>query len=240
MNKKVIFTYITGDYDKLIEPEVITPGWDYVCFSDNPKLKSRNWDVRPLHTHDQDIECPKRRANAIVMKYYEYISDHYDICIIIDGNIKISKNLDTLLSDFEFDRENIDLMIGQHPTRDCVYDEAKEIVKLQKDDANNIIKHVKILQREGYPYKNGLCETCVFIISRKSKKCIGLFSEWYDTYMSLPSKRDQMTFDYTMWKNKEKKLVCPNITVYERNESGKTPREKKPFNDYLRVIRSHK
>ena len=31
---KICYTCITGKYDALIEPLVVTPGWKYVCFTD--------------------------------------------------------------------------------------------------------------------------------------------------------------------------------------------------------------
>ena len=33
--RKTVYTCITGEYDELTEPDYITPGWDYICFTDN-------------------------------------------------------------------------------------------------------------------------------------------------------------------------------------------------------------
>ena len=32
--KKVVFTFIINGYDTLKDPTIVTPGWDYLCFSD--------------------------------------------------------------------------------------------------------------------------------------------------------------------------------------------------------------
>ena len=32
MNRKVIFTCLTGGYDRLEQPVAVAPDWDYVCF----------------------------------------------------------------------------------------------------------------------------------------------------------------------------------------------------------------
>lgn len=41
-NKKiVIYTAFTGNYDNLKEPEYIDENCDYVCFTDNPNIKSK-------------------------------------------------------------------------------------------------------------------------------------------------------------------------------------------------------
>jgi len=32
--KKVVFTFIINGYDTLKDPTIVTPGWDYLCYSD--------------------------------------------------------------------------------------------------------------------------------------------------------------------------------------------------------------
>ena len=41
--KKCIYTVLTGGYDDLLEPEFVTPGWDYICVTDNKELTSSVW-----------------------------------------------------------------------------------------------------------------------------------------------------------------------------------------------------
>ncbi len=42
----VVYTAIFGDYDKLRDPRERLPNVQYVCFTDNPRLKSSVWQVR--------------------------------------------------------------------------------------------------------------------------------------------------------------------------------------------------
>ncbi|MCC9262297.1 MAG: glycosyl transferase, partial [Methanobrevibacter woesei] len=44
-NKLLIYTAFTGSYDSLKEPEFIDDNCDYVCFTDNPNLKSDIWKI---------------------------------------------------------------------------------------------------------------------------------------------------------------------------------------------------
>ena len=46
MNKNCIYTAIIGDYDNLYTPKIVTEGWDYICFTDNKKLKSDFWTIK--------------------------------------------------------------------------------------------------------------------------------------------------------------------------------------------------
>lgn len=212
MNNKCIFTYITGKYDRLINPSTVTPGWDYICFTDNSMLTSDIWDIRPIKPEDAEIECPKRRANAILTQYNKYIPRSYDICMIIDGNITINTNLNEFIDKSGFSTEKYDMLIPKHPDRNCIYDEATAILKLKKDNAVNINSHVSKLNKAGYPRQQGLHATSLFVLNNKSEKISKLFNVWHDVYFALSSKRDQMSFDYALWilENKGTKInICP-------------------------------
>ena len=41
---KVCYTVLFGDYEELKEPTIISDGWRYVCFTDQP-LKSDVWEI---------------------------------------------------------------------------------------------------------------------------------------------------------------------------------------------------
>ena len=43
MNKRIINTSIYGDNYFLHDPEVKMEGYDFICFTDNPKYKSDIW-----------------------------------------------------------------------------------------------------------------------------------------------------------------------------------------------------
>ena len=44
---KVIYTAIFGDYDTLKEPLVITPGWKYICYTDQD-FESKVWEIKKV------------------------------------------------------------------------------------------------------------------------------------------------------------------------------------------------
>lgn len=229
--KKCVFTYVTNNYDKLVQPKVITPGWDYICFSDTPIKTNTIWDVRPFNDIDMKVTCPKRRANAVPMKYYDYIDGSYDIAVCIDGNMEILSDMDKFLEDHNFSIDNVDLMLPKHPQRDCIYDEADAIIKLRKDDLKHVRKHVEYLKIEKYPRNFGLHETGTIVISRKSKNVESLFRQWRNIYMSMPSKRDQMSFDYSWWCNNH------NVRILS---PGKPIPSSRAFVNYMRVVRLHR
>lgn len=233
--KKCIFTVITGGYDELLEPAIRSRDWDYICFTDTPNIKSKNWKIRPIHEKDLQIACPKRRANAVVMKYYEYLSDEYDICLYIDGNIKIKKKLDDFLQQFKYDPTKHDLMIPDHPDRICIYKEADAIIRLNKDNQDKVKKHIDIIRNNKYPIDRGLYETCIMVITRKSEMTKKLYDKWFDVYMSMPSKRDQLSLSYATWLLNDE----PQILSYPP-PTGSVGKERRPFIKYFETARQHK
>ena len=44
-SKIAVYTAFTGDYDTLKDPDFIDENCDYICFSDNPNLKSSVWRI---------------------------------------------------------------------------------------------------------------------------------------------------------------------------------------------------
>ena len=46
MNKICVYTCITGDYDNLNEIKNIEKGIDYICYTNNKKIKSKTWKVK--------------------------------------------------------------------------------------------------------------------------------------------------------------------------------------------------
>lgn len=66
LNKKVIYTVITGGYDNLIEQPSVK-GYDFVCFTDNPKLKSITWQIRPLPEGLEGLTSVKQQRNIKIL-----------------------------------------------------------------------------------------------------------------------------------------------------------------------------
>ena len=46
--RKVIYTVITGDYDYLRTPKYVNEDYDYICFTNNKRIKSTFWKVRRI------------------------------------------------------------------------------------------------------------------------------------------------------------------------------------------------
>lgn len=199
INTNCIYTFIIGDYDDLKNPTVITPGWDYICITDNPNLKSDVWKILPISKEDSNIQPLKRRAMSVMIGFQNYIDSDYDTVITVGGQMVINTNLDNLIKKYKYNN-NFDAGFLLHPNRNCIYDEGSVIIQVGRDSYENINKCISKYREEGYPENNGLYATGVMILNNKSENLKKFMKLWLDIYRTSPSIRDQMSLNYSIWK----------------------------------------
>jgi len=192
--KKCLYTCIINRTDKLKEPKVKTPGWDYICFTDDPELTSKGWTVKLVGNPDNTD--PIRLSRRIKHLYHEYIPD-YDYSIYIDANRKPIGNMDDALQ--QTLTEDTDLGMCEHPARICLYDEAVRCIVRKLDDTRLIMKQMFYYMKEGFPPHAGLLGGPM-IVRRKGRKNVEkYFEKVYENILKW-SRRDQLSFNYILWK----------------------------------------
>lgn len=194
--KKAILTYILGGYDALRDPAVVTPGWDYVCVSDQG-LKSEIWRPSPLNGRASDVPEDKRKAGLVKIGHYDFVGDDCDLCVTLDGSMRINCDLNSLLG--EVWSEDADLAIARHPWRDCLYDEAREVKALGFDDPAVIARQIRRYRRQGFPRRFGLYATGMMIKNNRSPRLRRVCERWAAEYRA-GSRRDQLSLTYAIWK----------------------------------------
>ena len=193
--KNICYTAIIGKYDKLKEPKVVSEGFDYVCFTDDVTLKSPVWKIR-LINNPQGLDN-SRLARKIKILCNSVLKE-YDLSIWIDASVLINCDLNIFL-DENYHGEDIVLLI--HPDRSCVYEEANACIALDKDDSEIINKQMEGYKSEGYPEGNGMVGTTLMIRNHRSKKVKEFMNSWWNE-VNLKSKRDQLSFNFVLWKHK--------------------------------------
>jgi len=192
--RKCIYTAIIGGYDS---PHgsldgTKTEGWDYICFTDNPNLKSDFWDMRYVEK-PQNLSSTKFARN-IKIEWYNWVGE-YDINIWKDGHLAIKTDLNRFLEL----KENHSMLIFRHWQRNCLYEEGKEVVRLRRADPIEVGIQLSRYSGAGYPVDNGLVETGVIIRDNNDEN--RRFSELWWGEVSEYTERDQLSFNYVLWKN---------------------------------------
>jgi hypothetical protein len=191
-NKNVIYTSIVGNYDKLHEPKIITPGWDYICFTDTDKTS----DVWKINKIKLDPNLSNRKLSRKIKTLYHHFVKGYDVVIHVMGCSIININLN-IISDLLISPYN--MVALTHPYRDCVYDEAKEFIKSTGDPGGRIKKQIDFYKKEGMPKKYPLT-ACTMIVRKGNDKLVQKHCElWWEEILKY-SPRDQISFPYICWK----------------------------------------
>jgi len=87
---KAFITYLFGGYDYLEKPNVVTPGWDYICVSDQ-SVDTAGWrTIQPPSSILLATSCPKRRSALVKIFHYEAISEDYDLVVCGDACLTIN------------------------------------------------------------------------------------------------------------------------------------------------------
>lgn len=206
MSKMVIYSCVTGGYDKLhagiLDSQVIQePGVDYVLFTDDVESATRfqrkhsvTWDIRELR--QQHPLCRRRTARWHKLNSHILFPDHTH-SIWVDGSQRIKKTqlCSELVGKFLFDK---DVSAFKHPDRTCLYQELRACIKLKKDNALLMERQIQKYRDEGYPPFNGLVETAC-VIRRHNHRVTEFNTLWWQQ-LEQNSLRDQLSFNYVAWK----------------------------------------
>lgn len=189
-----IFTCVSGAYDTLKEPLEIDPLWDYICFTDTA-IKSKTWQIRPIPGDLINLSAAKR-ARAIKIMPHKYLEE-YDYTFWIDASILIKRAVTTFVAQTLRD-PNSYFAIPKHPDRICVYEEAAAVKRMKKDAAAPVDQQIAKYKSTGYPTNWGLVQSGL-IIRKKTDDVINFCEMWW-AEVKEGSKRDQLSFNYVLWR----------------------------------------
>ena len=195
MNKIVVYTAIVGNYDAINQPKLVDDRFDYVLFSnDISQERVGVWHVRSIPYSNED----KTRIARWVKTHPEEVLDDYECSIWIDGRVVIKSELfyEKMLALY-----NDGCLVASlnHPQRDCIYTEMVEVIRLRLEKECVILNYGKKLVNEHYPLHNGLCETRVLYRRHTAIDIIKFDCLWWNIIESY-SRRDQLSFNYVLWK----------------------------------------
>lgn len=187
----IIYTAIFSDYEKLKEPMVITPGWRYVCYTDQP-FTSNVWEIvsSPSLTHNDPI----RHARAFKILPLDIECDK---SIYIDGSFSINCDL----NEYWAKHFRSPMTVISHPIRQDIYDEAIACIRNGRGNERDIGRQISKYKSEGMPEHNGLIQSG--IILRENTEQVRLFCKLWFEQIAL-STRDQLGFAYAEWVSKIK------------------------------------
>ena len=197
--KIVVYTCITGKYDKLIKPFLKLDNVDYVAFSDVESDESNMWNVRKIPENVVKLE-----DNILINRYIKFhpaelLGDTYNYAIYVDGNISIISDLTELINAIN---PKTGLAIHRHRQRNCSYKEVEVCKIVKKGNYDKMKEQLQRYKEEGFPENFGLYEASVIASDLKNEKATNILDLWWNEFKCSESYRDQISLPYIVWKNK--------------------------------------
>jgi len=173
----LIYTAIYGKYDKLFEQPDI--GVKYICYTDDPNLKSDCWDIHYI---------PSTLSSVYAAKYWK-LHPPEDESIWIDGSMEITNpNFVNMLTKY------VD-KIGFYPhnRRTSIKQEIKTLkaIGFKSDFDQQYSGYIN----EGFTDNKLFCGGLIVRLER----CEEFNRVWYNEILRW-SPRDQLSLTYALWK----------------------------------------
>lgn len=221
--KKVVYTILLGKYDKM-HLLIKEDGYDYFMITDqNFKNNSKtNWTI--LH-FDEKAKFKNKKEKIKRQRFYK-IHPHlffknYDLSIYVDATYDIIGNLDDFL--LRILTPNLSIYLLEHPDRNSINNEFRAVRRYRKEK-KKIIRQIKNrYNNESFPDNNGLAETCLIVRKHNEKNCVNFMEQWFNE-IKQNSHRDQLSFNYILWKTEiniikyiSKKMTEKYFTQHQRH-----------------------
>lgn len=200
VGKTAIYTALFGGYDQISEPVIKDENCDYFIFTDQDICTTSDW--KKLVLSDQEKSAIEHLTATEKNRYFKMIGykrfSNYKYSIYLDANLEIYSELASLSA---YTNNPFGLALYRHPTRDCIYNEAKACVILGKAKKKNTRAQMKKYQTLGMPAHYGMCECNAIVRENANEKCFLLMNEWWQEFQKSAVKRDQLIFPYILWKH---------------------------------------
>ena len=202
--KKVVYTANLGKYDeiKTIPKE---EGWDYINIIDwnitEKEKNNSNWTFIMIPDYINNMNVTRVKKQRFIKLHPHLFFKKYELSLYIDSSYILLGNLDNLI--IRILSPNINIVNLEHPERNNIHDEIKQVVKIRKDK-RHIIQPVKEKYKaENFPDNLGLVDNSIILRRHNKKNCINLMEKWWEE-IKTHSHRDQVSFGYVLWKEKER------------------------------------
>lgn len=203
--KKLLYTVMTSGYDMLNEIPGPVSNWDFVCYTDNPELKSDTWQIRVLK-NEMNLD-PVRLSRQVKINNH-LVDSGYDISVYIDANFKIRGDLDSFVSHILPPGERFVMLL--HPFHSSLREELELCISVGKDDEGLLRSQYRHYVEEN-KFKDPYPHIAGGMIMRRpgSQDIRTLMETWFEQLLRW-SGRDQMAFNYSL----DQQQVFPQYVPY--------------------------
>lgn len=206
----VLYSAIAGGYDRPKAQQAFADV-ESILFYDGPEAP-QGWDVEPFDVIANDPVRTAKKPKILPHVYFPQPG----WSVWVDGNIELLVSPHELID--EVRDHGATIGVFRHPDRRCIYKEAARCISASKDDPSLIISQMERYREEGYPADNGLAECNVIVRHHSDPLVQKVMSDWWRE-IRTGSRRDQLSFNYVIWKNSYGYHELNNGKTAARNDS---------------------
>ncbi len=231
--KITFFSCATGGYDVPLPYEGLVQDAQYVFYGDKVPARAWNWTGKPLEFASTGAT---RTARVHKAQPHKLLPDT-DIAVWVDGNVIANGNIAELID--KVVAADAGFGVVPHPYRTSAYQEAELLIKLSRDEPEVINRQIARYKAESMSADAGLTETNFLIMDIRRPEVRKALDIWCEE-LSQGSFRDQLSFDYAVWKAGAKKvdLISDGLTVRANSKFSYFPHggDGHPFLERIRQL----
>ncbi len=191
--KLVVYTAVTNNQSKIDPPCYINDNVDYVCFTDNPNIKSNFWQIRLM---DENLKLDSiRKVSHYKILAHNYLKE-YDYSLWIDPDYTIENDIIHFINNYF---NNNCLLCVAEDYNTSIYYKSRKLIEKDENSRIDIINEMNKYDAKGYPKDSILLSNNILFRKHNDKTVIKLMQDWYNQYI-VNSCYDQLSFNYILWK----------------------------------------
>lgn len=190
--RRAVYTALLGRYEALAEqPVAATSEIPFICFTDDPGLRSETWDVRivaPRLAMD-----PVRSARALKLCGHDDLAA-YDETLWLDARVRLDVDPAEILDDWLATAE---LAVPRHSFRADVVTEFEEVLLMGLDEASRLYEQLTHYTTLAPDLLEAPVPWTALLARRRTPEVARAMDEWL-LHVVRYSRRDQLSFVHAL------------------------------------------
>lgn len=193
--KIAVYTCITGNYDRVLQPQYTEDDCDYYFITEEKPKELGMYKWMDVNQVVPEIELSSKDKNRYCKMHPFELFPEYDYSIYLDGSIQIIRGIAHSISE----TGRTGLAMHRHRKSNDIYTEGIFLSWLGAVDKQMLIIDMERYMNEGFPKEFGQFECGMIVTDLHNSKAHELYLKWFEEYMRS-SKRDQQSLVYVLWK----------------------------------------